>query len=85
MVSVYRINRLKQVFDFRLTILQNWTKRIEYGISNCAEKKVKKRPYSILIQKSKGSRAFDEQKLKNIAIDHQFFPSLLTTRGVQNF
>ena len=36
-----------------------WTKRIEYGISNCAKKKVKTRPYSILIQKSKGSRAFD--------------------------
>ena len=35
------------------------------------EKKVKTRPYSILIQKSKGSSAFDEQKVKNIAIEYR--------------
>ena len=34
-------------------------------------KKVKTRPYLILIQKSKGSRAFDEQKVKNIAIEYR--------------
>ena len=49
-----------------------WTKRIEYGILNCAEKKSKdKAIYSILIQKSKGYSAFDEQKVKNIAIEYQ--------------
>ena len=46
-------------------------KRIEYRISNCAKKKVKTGPYSILIQKSKGSGAFDEQKGKNIAIKYR--------------
>ena len=44
---------------------------MEYGISICAEKKVKARPYSIIIQKSKNSRAFDEQKVKNIAIEYR--------------
>ena len=39
---------------------------IEYEISNCAERKVKTRPYSILIKKTKGFSAFDEQKVKNI-------------------
>ena len=34
------------------------------------KKKVKTRPYSILIQKSKSSNAFDEQKVKNIAIEY---------------
>ena len=33
-------------------------------------KKVKTRLYSILIQKSKGSSAFNEQKLKNIAVEY---------------
>ena len=28
-------------------------------------------PYSILIQKSEGSSAFDEQKVKNIAIEYR--------------
>ena len=49
----------------------SWTKRIEYGILNCAKIKVKTRPYAILIQKSKGSSAFDEQKVKNIAIEYR--------------
>ena len=35
------------------------------------KKKVKTRPYSILIQKSKGCSAFDEQKVKNIAIEYR--------------
>ena len=35
------------------------------------KKKVKKRPYSILIQKSKGSSGLDEQKVKNIAIEYR--------------
>ena len=50
-----------------------WTKRIQYGISNCAKNKVKTRPYSIglLIQKRIGSSAFDEQKVKNIAIKYR--------------
>ena len=60
-----------------------WTKRIEYGISNCAEKKVKTRHirYSFKkvktrhirysLKKSKGSSAFDEQKVKNIAIEYR--------------
>ena len=34
--------------------------------------------YSIFIQKSKGSSAFDEQKVKNIAIEYWFFAILLT-------
>ena len=36
-------------------------------------KKVKTRPYSImvLVQKSKGSSAFNEQKVKNIAIEYR--------------
>ena len=55
--------------------------RIEYGISNCAEKKVKTRPYSILIQKSKDSSAFDEQKVKNIPIAYRFFPTLDAALG----
>ena len=38
---------------------------MEYRIAP-KKKKVKTRPYSILIQKSKGSSAFDEQKVKNI-------------------
>ena len=46
-------------------------KRIENAISNCAEKIVKTRPYSILIQKSKGSSAFNEQKVKLIAIEYR--------------
>ena len=43
---------------------------MKYGI---ASKKVKTRRYSIglLIQKSKGSSAFDEQKVKNIAIEYR--------------
>ena len=36
-----------------------------------AEKKVKTRPYSILIQKNKGSSALDEQKVKNIDIEYR--------------
>ena len=39
--------------------------------------KVKTRPYSMLIQKSNGSSAFDEQKVKNIAIEYRFFPTLI--------
>ena len=58
-----------------LTLLKRdkatWTKRIEYRISNCAEKKIKTRPYSTLIQKSKDSSAFDEYKVKNIAIEYR--------------
>ena len=41
-------------------------------------KKVKTRPYSILIQKSKGSSAFVKQKVKSIAIEYRLqsiFPS----------
>ena len=41
---------------------------MEYRI---APKKAKTRPYSILIQKSKGSSAFNEQKVKNIAIKYR--------------
>ena len=48
---------------------------MEYRIA--LKKKVKTRPYSILIQKSKGSSAFDEQKVKNIAIEYRFFPTLV--------
>ena len=40
-------------------------------------RKKKERPYSILIQKSKGSNAFDEQKVKNIAIEYRFFSTLV--------
>ena len=32
---------------------------------------MKTRPYSILIQESEGSSAFDEQKVKNIAIKYR--------------
>ena len=42
---------------------------MEYRIA--PKKKVKTRSYSILIQKSKGSNAFDEQKVKNIAIEYR--------------
>ena len=35
------------------------------------KKKSKDKPYSILIQKSKGSSAFDEEKVKNIAIEYR--------------
>ena len=42
---------------------------MEYRIAPA--KKVKTRPYSILIQESKGSRAFDAQKVKNIAIEYR--------------
>ena len=35
------------------------------------KKKVKTRPYSILIKKSKGSSAFNEQKVKKIAIEYR--------------
>ena len=38
---------------------------------NAPKKKVKTRPYSILTQKSKDSTAFDEQKVKNIAIEYR--------------
>ena len=41
---------------------------MEYQI---APKKSKDKAYSILIQKSKGSSAFDEQKVKNIAIKYR--------------
>ena len=34
-------------------------------------KNVKTRPYLILIQKSEGSSAFDEQQVKNIAIEYR--------------
>ena len=34
------------------------------------KQKVKTRPYSILIQKSKSCSAFNEQKVKNIAIEY---------------
>ena len=40
------------------------------------KKKIKDKAYSILIQKSKGSSAFDEQKVKNIAIEYRFFSTL---------
>ena len=71
-----KIYQHKQGND-RLTIILNllerdeltWTKRIR--ISNCTEKKSKDKAYSILIQKSKGYRAFDEQKVKNIAIEYR--------------
>ena len=43
---------------------------MEYRIAP-KKKKVKTRPYSMLIQKSKGSSAFDEQKVKNIAIKYR--------------
>ena len=42
---------------------------MEYRIA--PKKKVKTRPYSILIEKSKGSSAFDEQKVKNIKIEYR--------------
>ena len=42
---------------------------MEYQIA--PEKKTKTKPYSILIQKSKGCSAFDEQKVKNIAIEYR--------------
>ena len=42
---------------------------MEYQIA--PQKKVKKRPYLILIQKSKSSSAFDEQKVKNITIEYR--------------
>ena len=42
---------------------------MEYQIA--PKKKVKTRPYSILIQNSKGSSAFDEQNVKNIAIEYR--------------
>ena len=58
-----------------LTLLKwdkaTWTKRIDYRISICAEKIVKTRPYSTLIQKSKGSSTFDEYKVENIAIEYR--------------
>ena len=44
---------------------------MEYRIApKKKKKKVKTRPYSIFIQKWKGSSAFDEQKVKNIAIEY---------------
>ena len=30
----------------------------------------------MLIQKSKGSRAFEEQKAKNIVVEYRFFPTV---------
>ena len=45
------------------------------------KKKVKITPYSILIQKSKGSSAFDEQKVKNIAIEYRL-PSIFPNPGL---
>ena len=57
-----------------------------------AEKKVKTRPYLILIQKSKGSCAFYKQKVKNVTIEYRrqsIFPNPVyqlvcwtATRGV---
>ena len=45
---------------------------MEYRIAAKKKKKTRKtRPYSILIQKSKGFSSFDEQKVKNIAIEYQ--------------
>ena len=38
------------------------------------KKKVITMPYSILIQKSKGFSAFDEQKIKDIAIEYRLQP-----------
>ena len=76
-LGLKQIHQQTQLSDIPTIILNlrkrdkvTWTNRIEYGISNCAEKKVKTRPYSILIQKNKGSSAFDEQKVKNIAIEY---------------
>ena len=48
-------------------------KRIEYGIRYqiAQKKKVKTRPHLILTEKSKGSSAFDEQKVKNIAVKYR--------------
>ena len=50
---------------------------MEYRLA--LKKKVKAKSHSILIQKSKDSSAFDEQKVKNIAIEYQLqsiFPTL---------
>ena len=44
---------------------------MEYRIAPKKKKKVKTRPYSILNPKSKGSSAFDEQTIKNIAIEYR--------------
>ena len=48
-----------------------------------SRKKVKTRPYSILIQKSKGSNAFYEQIVKNIDYN-RFFPTLRVGYRYQN-
>ena len=52
---------------------------MEYRIA--PKKKVKTRSYSILIQKSKGSSAFDKQKVKNIDYN-RYFPTLGATASL---
>ena len=47
---------------------------MEYRIA--PKQKSKDKAYSILIQKSENSSEFDEQKVKNIAIEYRFFPTL---------
>ena len=44
---------------------------MEYRIAPKKKKKVKTRPYLTLIHRTIGSSAFNEQKVKNIAIEYR--------------